>query len=80
MDCARTAERLQRETVSSEETSVRVCYRRSQNEMLVTPGEVEELENESIPMEFMVSPQAYDVSDDDAVKGMHFTLRAVVLA
>ncbi|MFT5239058.1 MAG: glutamate synthase (NADPH/NADH) small chain [Candidatus Promineifilaceae bacterium] len=73
MDCARTAERLQRETVSSEETSVRVCYRRSQNEMLVTPGEVEELENESIPMEFMVSPQAYDVSDDDAVKGMHFT-------
>ncbi|MDE0839598.1 MAG: FAD-dependent oxidoreductase, partial [Kiritimatiellae bacterium] len=73
MDCARTAERLQRETVSSDETSVRVCYRRSQNEMLVTPGEVEELENESIPMEFMVSPQAYDVSDNDTVTGMRFT-------
>jgi formate dehydrogenase major subunit len=55
MDCARTAQRL----ADQENASVSVWYRRSVNEMLVTPGELEELEREGIPMEFMVSPVAY---------------------
>jgi len=52
MDCARTSFRLGAD-------STRVAYRRSVNEMLITPGELEELENENIPMEFMVGPKAY---------------------
>jgi formate dehydrogenase major subunit len=51
MDCARTAKRLG--------AQVKVCYRRTAAEMLVTPGELEELEHEGIPMEFMVAPKAY---------------------
>jgi formate dehydrogenase major subunit len=51
MDCARTALRLGAE--------VKVCYRRTVNEMLVTPGELEELEHEGIPVEYMVTPKAY---------------------
>ncbi len=52
MDCARTAFRYG-------VNSVRVLYRRSQTEMLITPGELEELEHEGIPMEYMVSPVSY---------------------
>ncbi len=51
MDCARTARRLGAE--------VRVCYRRTVTEMLVTPGELEELKHEGIPVEYQVSPVAY---------------------
>lgn len=51
MDCARTAKRLGAE--------VRVCYRRTVTEMLVTPGELEELEREGIPVEYQVTPVAY---------------------
>jgi len=51
MDCARTAQRLG--------AKVRVCYRRTASEMLVTPGELEELEHEGIPIEYKVSPVAY---------------------
>ncbi len=51
MDCARTAKRLG--------ANVKVCYRRSIEEMLVTPGEIEELEHEDIPLETRVSPKAY---------------------
>jgi formate dehydrogenase major subunit len=51
MDCARTAKRLG--------AQVQVCYRRTAAEMLVTPGELEELEHEGIPMEYMVAPKAY---------------------
>ncbi len=51
MDCARTAKRLG--------AQVKVCYRRTATEMLVTPGELEELEHEGIPMEYMVAPKAY---------------------
>jgi formate dehydrogenase major subunit len=51
MDCARTAKRLGAE--------VRVCYRRTVTEMLVTPGELEELEHEGIPVEYQVTPTAY---------------------
>jgi len=52
MDCARTAWRLG-------VGSVRVLYRRSSREMLITPGELEELEQEGISMEFMISPVEY---------------------
>lgn len=52
MDCARTAWRLGAK-------SVRVLYRRSVREMLITPGELEELEHEGIAMEFMISPVEY---------------------
>ena len=51
MDCARTAKRLG--------AAVTVFYRRSISEMLVTPGELEELEHEGIPVEYQVSPTAY---------------------
>lgn len=86
MDCARTAARLGAGTVELElETdergkpallklkgeSVKVLYRRSQTEMLITPGELEELEHEGIPMHFMVSPVAF-VGEKGRVKAMKF--------
>ena len=71
MDCARTAFRLQCERMPIEQTNVRVCYRRSENEMLVTPGEVEELGHESIPMEFMVVPLRY-IGKNSKIKSMEF--------
>lgn len=87
MDCARTAARLGVETVELElETteqgepvimkpkgeSVKVLYRRSQAEMLITPGELEELGHEGIPMHFMVSPKAYVDDGHGRVKAMRF--------
>ena len=86
MDCARTAARLGAATVELElETteqgeaavmklkgeSVKVLYRRSQTEMLITPGELEELSHEGIPMHFMVAPVAY-TGKDGHVTGMKF--------
>ena len=87
MDCARTAARLGGKTVELElETtpqgepmlmklkgeSVKVLYRRSQAEMLITPGELEELHHEGIPMHFMISPQAYVDDGHGRVKAMRF--------
>jgi NADPH-dependent glutamate synthase beta subunit-like oxidoreductase/ferredoxin len=87
MDCARTAARLGAQTVELDfETtekgdpvilapkgeSVKVLYRRSQSEMLITPGELEELQHEGIPMHFMVSPKAYVDDGQGRVKGMRF--------
>ncbi|MDA1044259.1 MAG: FAD-dependent oxidoreductase [Verrucomicrobia bacterium] len=72
MDCARTAYRLQLERMPMEKTNVRVCYRRSQEEMLITPGELEELEHEAIPMEFRVAPQRYLTEGNTALNGMEF--------
>ena len=87
MDCARTAARLGAQTVELEfETteqgdpvllkpkgeSVKVLYRRSQSEMLITPGELEELQHEGIPMHFMVSPKAYVDDGLGHVKAMRF--------
>ncbi len=69
MDCARTARRLvappgaQLETRDTKPAAVAVFYRRSQAEMLITPGELEELEHEGIPMSFMVAPKAYHGKD-----------------
>lgn len=76
MDCARTAYRLQLERLGMDRTNVRVCYRRSEKEMLVTPGEVEELAHESIPMEFMVGPNRYLAKDGQLV-GMEFIRNAL---
>lgn len=87
MDCARTAARLGAHTVELDlETtekgepvimkpkgeSVKVLYRRSQVEMLITPGELEELGHEGIPMHFMVSPKAYIDDGHGRVKAMRF--------
>jgi len=63
MDCARTALRLGAE--------VKVCYRRTVNEMLVTPGELEELEHEGIPVEYRVTPKAY-IGEDGKIKSIQF--------
>ncbi|MEI7894727.1 MAG: FAD-dependent oxidoreductase, partial [Myxococcales bacterium] len=63
MDCARMAARLVAGGLSgggsSEDRPVKVFYRRSVSEMLVTPGELEELQHEGIPMEFLVAPTAF---------------------
>ncbi len=87
MDCARTARRLGATTVQIEEEladktvsgsilrmpkgNVNVWYRRSTDEMLVTPGELEELEHEHIPLETMVSPKAY-IGENGKMKAMQF--------
>ena len=87
MDCARTARRLGATTVQIEEEladkaapgsilripkdSVGVWYRRSVDEMLVTPGELEELEHEHIALETMVTPKAY-IGENGRVKAMQF--------
>jgi len=75
MDCARTAKRIgakliqfndnitnndwKKITMNLSPTEAKVLYRRSPEEMLVTPGEVEELEFEGIDMQFLVSPIEY---------------------
>ncbi len=63
MDCARAALRLGAE--------VKVCYRRTVNEMLVTPGELEELEHEGIPVEYRVTPKAY-IGTNGKIKAIQF--------
>ncbi|MCK4563988.1 MAG: FAD-dependent oxidoreductase [Verrucomicrobia bacterium] len=63
MDCARTAVRLGANT--------KVCYRRGEAEMLVTPGELEELGHEQIPLEYMVAPKAY-IGTDGRISAMRF--------
>ena len=65
MDCARTALRLKSDTV-------KVYYRRSRNEMLVTEDELVELERECIPVEYMVSPIAYTGLVSGAVNNVRF--------
>ena len=64
MDCSRTAFRLGAK-------QIRVCYRRSVTEMLITPGELDELEVEGIPMDFMVAPKEY-VGENGRIKAMRF--------
>jgi NADPH-dependent glutamate synthase beta subunit-like oxidoreductase/ferredoxin len=56
VDCARTAQRLGAE-------SVRMCYRRSESEMYITPGEVEEMRHEGIAFDTMVAPVEYRGAD-----------------
>ncbi|MCF7816695.1 MAG: FAD-dependent oxidoreductase [Kiritimatiellales bacterium] len=87
MDCARTARRLGATTVQLDEEwhqkalpgsilripkdLVNVWYRRSVDEMPITPGELDELENEHIPLECMVSPKAY-IGKNGHVAAMQF--------
>ena len=74
MDCARTALRLGAETVRLEDpatgSNIRVVYRRSKTEMLVTPGELEELNHEGIPMDFMVTPVSFIGNGEGRVTGL----------
>jgi len=87
MDCARTAARLGANTIQLGEApggrdhvpalklgaeTVRVLYRRSKEEMLITPGEVEDLQHEGMDLEIMVAPVAYLGDDDGNVRGMRF--------
>jgi glutamate synthase (NADPH/NADH) small chain len=87
MDCARTAARLGANTVQLGEApggrgqipalklgaeAVRVLYRRSKEEMLITPGEVEDLQHEGMDLEIMVAPVAYLAGDNGEVRGMRF--------
>ena len=65
MDCARTAWRVGAE-------SVKVFYRRSVNEMLITKGELEELEFEGIPMEFMVVTKEYLKNEQGGLRAIRF--------
>jgi formate dehydrogenase major subunit len=65
MDCARAAKRLTTGAVT-------VCYRRSRHEMLVTPGELEELEHEGIPLEEMIAPIEYVGDGSGHVRGVRF--------
>ena len=56
VDCARTARRLGA-------TDVRMMYRRSESEMYITPGEVEEMKNEGIQFETLVAPLRINGAD-----------------
>ncbi len=87
MDCSRTAKRLGTQleffnsilnlkdwrdmVLSRSKSNVRVLYRRSASEMLVTPGEIDELEVEDISMEFLISPMEY-LEKNGHVAGMKF--------
>ena len=70
MDCARAAKRLTSGAVT-------VCYRRSRHEMLVTPGELEELEREGIPLEEMLAPTGYEGDGVGHVRGIRFVRTAL---
>ena len=70
MDCARAAKRLTSGAVT-------VCYRRSRQEMLVTPGELEELEREGIPLEEMLAPTGYEGDGNGHVRGVRFVRTAL---
>jgi formate dehydrogenase major subunit len=68
MDCARTARRM---GVQTAQWDLKVLYRRSQSEMRVAPGELEELETERIPLECHATPLAY-LGAEGQVTGMRF--------
>ena len=65
MDCARTALRLQ-------VNSVKVYYRRSRDEMLVTEEELLELNREGISIEYMVSPTTFVSTVTEKVEYVRF--------
>ncbi|MEE9451354.1 MAG: FAD-dependent oxidoreductase, partial [Gammaproteobacteria bacterium] len=92
MDCARTIKRLGAKLVHLDvpenkkswhnialpdsRTQAQVLYRRSENEMLVTPGEVEELGHEGIQMHYLISPLKY-LGENGQVTGMQFIRNAL---
>jgi formate dehydrogenase major subunit len=68
MDCARTARRLGAQTA---EWDLKVLYRRSREVMRVTPGELEELDAEGIPIECHATPVSY-LEKEGRLAGMRF--------
>ncbi len=68
MDCARTARRLGAQT---SEFDLQVLYRRTRKDMRVTPGELEELDEEGIPLECHATPIAY-LKTNGSLSGMRF--------
>jgi len=68
MDCARTAQRLGAQTA---QWDLKVLYRRSKDVMRVTPGELEELDTEGIPLECHSTPTAY-LEENGKLTGMKF--------
>jgi NADPH-dependent glutamate synthase beta subunit-like oxidoreductase/ferredoxin len=68
MDCARTARRLGARTT---EWDLKVLYRRSKEVMPTTPGELEELDAEGIPLECHATPVAY-LEKNEKLCGMRF--------
>jgi formate dehydrogenase major subunit len=68
MDCARTARRLGASTM---QWDLKVLYRRARAEMRVTPGELEQLDNESIPLECHATPVSF-LAEDGRLSGMRF--------
>ena len=56
---------------------VTVCYRRSRHKMLVTPGELEELQREGIPLEEMLAPTGYEGDAAGRVRGVRFVRTAL---
>jgi len=87
MDCARTAKRIGAATRVFEDGGaekshagtipcapddhVSVWYRRTEEEMLITPGELAALNEESIAMEFLVSPVRF-IGDQKRVRAVEF--------
>ncbi len=72
MDCARTAKRLGAQTAElSEDLNLKVLYRRSKSDMRVTPGELDELQTEAIPLECHATPLAY-LGESGKLTGMRF--------
>ncbi|MDF7799945.1 FAD-dependent oxidoreductase [Pontiellaceae bacterium B1224] len=68
MDCARTAQRLGANTA---QWDLKVLYRRSKEVMRVTPGELEELDAEGVPLECHATPIAY-LENEGKLTGMRF--------
>jgi NADPH-dependent glutamate synthase beta subunit-like oxidoreductase/ferredoxin len=64
VDCARTARRLGAESVG-------MYYRRSEQEMYITPGEVEAMREEGVTFETMASPEAV-IGDKGRVAAVRF--------
>jgi len=78
MDCARVAARIRgTPALRPNDGAVRVYYRRSRTEMLVAPGEIEELQHEGIPVEFQVAPLEYLGDADGHVRAMRFVRTAL---
>ncbi len=72
MDCARTAQRLGAQTAElSDDWDLKVLYRREKTAMRVTPGELEELEQEGVPLECHATPLTY-LEKDGKLCGMRF--------
>ena len=68
MDCARTAQRLGAKIAT---WNLKVLYRRGRENMRITPGELDELDAEGIPLECHASPVAY-LEKDGRLSGMRF--------